>query len=247
MAVALYTRSYGARYDEADLYNRPGPSWLINCCQDAASRHIRRLGVSIADLKGLGLIWVLSRYRLLVDSYPSPGTSIAITTWPSTREDIFTCREFEVRSEGGELLARATSSWAAMDASSRRPVPLDRLPPYPLHPERAVADLFATIPRLGKAEREMSLPVMRRDLDQNGHVNNTVYLDWAMEAVDDVLYASSRPVDLALNFRSEAMAGEVIGSRVSRIQRDGGTETLHQIVAAAGRELARLQLFWPSP
>lgn len=247
MAEALYTRSYGARYDEADLYNRPGPSWLINCCQDAASRHIGRLGVSISDLDGLGLIWVLSRYRLLVESYPSPGTMISITTWPSTRQEIFTCREFEVRSEGGDLLAFATSSWAAMDKTSRRPVSLDRLPPYPLHPERAVADPFATIPRLVQAEREISLPVMRRDLDQNGHVNNTVYLDWALEAVDDALYATSRPLDLALNFRSEALAGEVIGSRVSRIQRDGGTQTLHQIMAADGRELARMQLFWGTP
>lgn len=239
-----YRRDYTIRYDEVDLHNRLTPVAILNCCQDAASRHARRLGVSVGDLHRLGLTWVLSRFRLVIDHYPPPGDAIAVATWPSTRSGLFTTREFTLASPDGAVWGRATSSWAAIDLTRRRPVRLDDfLPSYPLSGERALDDPFATLPCPGDIHVEATLPVMRRDLDQNRHVNNAVYLEWGLEAVPDELYTTCLPVDIAMNFRAEAFAGETVRSRLQR--QDGEEPTcIHQILAADGRELARLVTVW---
>lgn len=240
----IYHRDYTIRYDEVDLHNRLTPVAIINCCQDAASRHARRLGVSVGDLHRLGLTWVLSRFRLVIDHYPAPGDAIAVATWPSTRSGRFTTREFTLGSPDGSVWGRATSSWAAIDLSKRRPVRLDDfLPSYPLSGERALDDPFATLPCPGEIQAEVALPVMRRDLDPNRHVNNAVYLEWGLEAVPEELYTRCLPVDIAMNFRAEAFAGETVHSRLQLEQREAPT-CIHQILAADGRELARLVTVW---
>jgi acyl-ACP thioesterase len=241
----IYRRDYSIRYDEVDLHNRLTPLAIFNCCQDAASRHTRRLGLSLADLRRQGITWVISRFRLVIERYPRPGTIVTVTTWPSSREGYFSCREFTLTDPEGSVWGRGTSSWAAIDLESRRPVRLDdrRLPVYPLLPERAVDDPFATLPRVERADAEVTVPVMRRDLDQNLHVNSSVYLEWGLEVIPDRLYTSSLPVDLAINFRSEAFAGETITSRM-QLQEGEPPTCVHQIVAADGRELARLVTVW---
>jgi acyl-ACP thioesterase len=244
--VERYRRVYSIRYDEVDIRNRLTPVTILNCCQDAASRHARRLGVAVADLRSRGLTWVLSRFRLVLDRYPPPGEPVAVCTWPSTREGYFTCREFMLADGAGGVWGRATSSWAAIDLESRRPVRLEeRLPAYPLSPERAVDDPFATLPRPEAVDAELSFPVMRRDLDQNRHVNNAVYLQWGLEPVPDGLYSSVLPLDLALNFRAEAFAGDTVRSRIELRQDLDVPRCIHQIIAGDGRELARLLTVWP--
>jgi medium-chain acyl-[acyl-carrier-protein] hydrolase len=108
-----------------------------------------------------------------------------------------------------------------------------------------VDDPFATLPRPETVDVELAFPVMRRDLDQNRHVNNAVYLQWGLEAVPDGFYASALPMDLALNFRSEAFAGETVRSRIQIRGEGEGTACIHQILAGDGRELARLLTVWP--
>jgi acyl-ACP thioesterase len=249
-----FRRSYSIRYDEVDLLNRLTPVTILNCCQDAASRHARLLGVSVGDLRRLGLTWVLSRFRLILDRYPSPGEGVAVTTWPSTREGLFSCREFTLANDKGACWGRATSSWAAIDLQSRRPVRLaERLPDYPVSASRAVSDPFATLPHPERMDQELTLPVMRRDLDQNQHVNNAVYLAWALEAVPEELFLRSQPHDLALNFRAEARGGETVRSLLQLVEDEESPVCRHQIMAGDGRELARIVTAWgpcrrtPSP
>jgi acyl-ACP thioesterase len=174
---------------------------------------------------------------------------INVRTWPSTREGLFSCREFEMRDRDGELFSRATSSWAVLNIASRRPVRLQEcLPEYPLSAHRALEDDFASLPLFPDSPdasfRELPFQVRRSDQDSNQHVNNTVYTDWALEAVPDDV-AAGHLCSLEVSYRAEALYGDSIFSQCVVTRSGEDTECLHRIVNSLDRrELARLRSRW---
>ena len=115
----IFEHEFAIRYHELDYRGLLRPVTLLNCVQDAGGMHAALLGVSVRDLRQRGLTWVLSRVHLVADRYLHADDVIRVTTWPSTREGLFSCREFEMRDSTGQLFGRATSSWAALDLASR--------------------------------------------------------------------------------------------------------------------------------
>jgi medium-chain acyl-[acyl-carrier-protein] hydrolase len=245
----IFEQEFPIRYHELDSHGLLRPVTLLNFVQDAGGMHASQLGVSVRDLRQHGLTWVLSRVHLVVDRYLHADDVIKVRTWPSTRAGLFSCREFEMRDRNGTLFSRATSSWAVLNIASRRPVRLqDCLPEYPLTTQRALDDDFASLPQFpdtpGDTFREIPFLVRRSDQDSNHHVNNTVYTDWALEAVPDDI-AAGHLQSLEVSFRAEALYGDSILSQCVASRPGDETECLHRIVNSRDkRELARLRTRW---
>jgi acyl-ACP thioesterase len=245
----IFEKKFPIRYHELDSHGLLRPVTLLNLVQDVGGLHATQLGVSVRDLRKFGLTWVLSRVHLVVDRYLHADDVIQVRTWPSTREGLFSCREFEMRDKNGDLFSSATSSWAVLNLASRRPVRLqDCLPEYPLIARRALDDKFASLPHFpdtpDETLRELPFLVRRSDQDSNHHVNNTVYTDWALEAVPDDV-AEGHMYSLEVSFRAEALYGDGILSQCV-VNRSGEiAKCLHRIVNSRdGRELARLRTRW---
>jgi len=243
----LFEKVFAVQYYETDQRGFARPVALLNYLQSAAGDHASLLGVAVADLRKSGHTWVLSRLHLAMERYPRAGDSVRIRTWPVSRMNLFTVRDYELFDGDGGLLGRATTSWAVLNLKTRRPVQLaDVLPLYPLHPERALNDAFNTLPLLEQPEYELRLPVLRGDLDINRHVNNTVYAGWALETIPDEVEAACRLAAIEIGFRAEALYGDSIIARTARTEDPGCY--LHCIENGSdGRELARLRTRWLSP
>jgi medium-chain acyl-[acyl-carrier-protein] hydrolase len=243
----IFEKCFPVRYHELDCHGYLRELALLNYLQDSAGLHAMQLGVSVVDLRPQGLTWVLSRIHLIVERYPRAGDTVLVRTWPSVRQGIFTCREFELEDDQGRLTGRATTSWAVLNTATRRPVRLDaHLPTYPLLARRAVDDDFSTLPPLpdGADIRELPFRVLRGDLDINHHVNNAVYAGWALETVPDEVAANCL-AELEITYRAEAFYGESILSRCAVETTDTATCCLHQILNRNdGRELVRLRSRW---
>lgn len=237
--------TFTVRYHEADQRGMVRLPVVMTWLQDAGIEHATALGVAVRDLRKLGLTWVLSRLNLELETYPRSTDRITIRTWPVTREGLFSIRDYQLFDAEDRQIGRATTSWAALNLKTRRPVKInDHLPPYPLRDLRALADPFSTLPMLEQCESALQLPVLRADLDPNRHVNNTVYAGWGLEAVPQELVDSCVVTRLEIGFRSEALYGDTIRSCCAALPEDPHT-LLHRIEHAAdGRELARLRTTW---
>ena len=241
----VYEKSFSVRSYEIDSRGRVRPTALLNYIQEAAGDHALLLGVAVRDLFPQRLTWVISRMHLTLPGSISSRDELVVRTWPSTREGRFTCREFELFS-AGRLTGAATASFAVLDISTRRPISIDeRLPPYPLLARRAVADNFATIPRLTDPESELSFRVGRGDLDINNHVNNVVYAEWALETVPATVADESFLLDMEIAYRAETLYGETVVSRCGSIPDPTGSAFLHQLWRPGDNaELARIITRW---
>lgn len=218
---------------------------LLDAMQEAAGRHAARLGVGVRDLHAKGLTWVLARMHVEITNIPAAGEIVHIATWPAGRHRLFAVREFKLSDAAGGEVLRATSAWALMNMGTRRPSRLDpHLPVFTSHPERMVSDDFATLPPVEPPGSPARFRAAAADIDINDHVNNTVYLDWALRAVPDGA-RGKKPLSLEVAFLGEARVGDEVLCRSASADLDGGTvETVvHQSLrdATGGRELTRLR------
>jgi len=218
-------------------------SALMGYLEDAAGMHAAAFGAGVHELQSRGLAWVLSRYHLQVARVPLLGESLQVSTWPSGRSAIFATRDFEVADAGGSIVARATTSWAVVDLASKRPRRVSEVVPHDFVVDRrAIRDEFRSLPSAGGAGAEVAIPVLRRDLDMNLHVNHAVYADWALEAVPAALAELGPPRALEVSYLAEARLGDAVLSFAG-----GGTGgvLLHRIRRASdGAELARARTTW---
>jgi len=242
----VYEQKFFIHTYEIDAEGRAQVLALLNFLQDAAAGHASRLGFSVPDLVKRGLTWVLSRYRVTIERYPRFFEEVKVTTWPSGLQGYFALRDFEMSDARGQFLA-ATTSWMLLDLRTKQPVKAaEHLAAEMVHPRRSLPDSFPTIPPLESAARELGFRVARRDLDMNKHVNNVVYIHWALEAVEDAVAAAKKLVDLEVSYRAEAFYNEEVLSRVGPAEEAAGaTAFLHRIIRASdGAELARLRTRW---
>jgi len=245
-ANMIYLKDYAVHTYETDAQGLAKTVSLLNYLQDAAGEHAGSLGLSVLDLFKRRMTWVLSRYHVLVHRYPAMGERLEVTTWPSGKGGYFATRDFEVAAAAGPVLS-ATSSWMVLELERMQPVKIDEVIDVPYAVDRrALADPFASLPVPGARDAEIRFRVEAGHLDWNRHVNNAVYVQWALEAVPPEVLRDRRAVEVEVSYRGQAFYGDEVLSAAQRVpDEDGRTVFLHQILnAASGAELARLRTRW---
>ncbi len=242
----LYRKTFDLHAYEVDSEGRAHLVSLLNYLQDAAGDHAALLGFSITELLKKNQTWLLSRYHVKVLCYPSYGDKVTVSTWPSATQGVFALRDFELADERGKVFLAATSSWILLDLGKKQPIRLNEsFPGRMVLERRALDDDFKPFPQLRQPEVELTFPVLRKDLDFNRHVNNAVYVQWALEAVPEDISNSMLPSDVEVSYRAEAFSGERVISRAGRQSGEAPVVFLHQISnEASGVELTRLRTVW---
>jgi medium-chain acyl-[acyl-carrier-protein] hydrolase len=244
--IEPFRKKYEVHSYEVDASGRAQLPSLLNYLQDAAGDHAGSLGLGVTDLLRNRLTWLLSRYHVKVVRYPVHGQRIEVSTWPSGKKGIFALRDFEVSDEEGRPMLAATTSWVLIDLDSKQPARLNDFVPDDLTVnKRAIEDEFPPLPELEKAEHELLLPVLAKDLDFNRHVNNVVYIQWALEAAPPEILGSLRPLEIEVSYRAEAFYGDRIVSKIQEVPGSSPRTFLHQIFRSSdGIELTRLRTVW---
>ncbi len=245
-ALEVWTEAFTLRSYEVDSGGRASLPTVCNWLQEAAGNHAARLGWSVHDLGARGQTWVLARLLLRVARPASWGETVRVTTWPAGTHRLFALRDFRIADANGDEVAAATTSWMLMQLATRRPV----RPPRELEalearsPGRAMVDGMG---RLAEPEsvacRECRVEVRHGDLDVNGHANNVAVIGWALEALADADLARV-PVELAVEFRAEAVRGDVIASRAAPAGDVTGAFDHALVRLGDEREIARARTVW---
>lgn len=218
---------------------------LLDGMMEAAGRHAEKLGVGVRELHAKGLTWVLARLHVKVEQIPGAGQSVHIATWPSGRHRLFAVRDFHLTDSSGTEILRTTSAWALMNMETRRPARLDpHLPMFTRHPERMIVDDFPPLPPVQQGNSQASFRAVATDIDINNHVNNTVYLDWALRAIPAAL-SCRQLLSLEAAFLGETRLGDEIICLTESAAENGKTVLRQRLQnPASNRELTRLRSSW---
>ena len=208
--TSIHRESFRVRCYETDPKGRLTLPALLDLFQEAAWNHARELGLSVPELQEQGLTWVLFRLHVMVEAYPAWGDVVQVETWPSGIQGLRFFRDFRVLDHEGRSRARGTTAYMVLDLRRRRPVKLnDERTRFPVRGERALNDLFAPLPEAPADGPVLSFPVLRGDVDMNGHVNTTAYVRWLLESAPP----EAVPTGLEVHYREECFLGDTIHAR----------------------------------
>lgn len=228
---------------DADAFGDLSPAALAGYLQEAAGRSADGLGFGFADLNRRGLTWVLAREQVILDQPVRWGETLEIETWPSGVDRLAALRDFRLL-RGGVEIGRALTTWFAIDVAKRRPVRPDAvLPPERLEQTPHVIPPGAPAPAvLEEAAVDRRFHVRFADIDANLHVTNSSYVAWALEAVDEETWRSSRVAAFDIQFLAECNLGTYVRCRSAPL---GAGARLHAVVREDdGKELARARTSW---
>ncbi len=247
MTEPLHRQRFPVHSYEVDTEGRLAPRALCTFLQEAAGGDAARAGYAMERLAEEGLVWVIQWMRVEVERYPRQGETLHVTTWARPFQRALARREFDVVDDSGARVAVGTSRWVVVDLRARR---LARLPefvrgcPVPDRPpalDRSPSALEPAEP----ADLERRFEVRRGDLDTVRHVNNTRYVEWALETVPDEVQERCQPSAFEIAFRREAVYGDAVTARTRRVADGGDPSFVHELRAdGAGHELARAASVW---
>lgn len=206
----IYSKQLQIPNVAVDCFGRMKTSWLLSCVQEVAGEHSEALGVSNGVYNGRQLFWAVTRHRVEISRLPSAKEVITLKTWPCPTTRVAYPRATVAYDEAGSELFRAVSLWVLMDAGSRAMV----LPGKSgvevagalTGNELAVPGSLA--PAAGtNCERR---PVRFTDLDMNGHMNNTQYLNWVADLLPSAFHRDRAAKEFTICYLNEAKENQIL-------------------------------------
>ena len=236
---------FKVRTHESDFRGQATLPALLDYMQEAAWLNAESLGASVYKLMEEGMTWVMNRMRLEIQSFPSHLEEIKVETWPSGMDKIFAYRDYQIIGQDKTLLAKATSTWLALDTATRK---LVRMPEW-------VAQIGAEVKNshLGRATGKLKVPDVCKyvksiktrwhDLDVNRHVNSVRYFQWVVETLPPSFLESHSVREIDIILKAESGADEEL---LSSAEPQEDNVFLHKITNKAGKILVLAKTSWAS-
>ena len=124
----INTEHFKVRSYQMDTKARLNLTSIAGYLQEAAGNHATANGFGYHEMLKSGMLWVLTRMKILVHKFPGWGDDLELDTWVVDREKFFSRRDFEIKSKQGEILISAISGWMLIDFKQKRPQIVDAFP-----------------------------------------------------------------------------------------------------------------------
>ena len=207
---SVYTTRYFVSTLHSDCFGRCKPSALLRFAQDAAGEHCVLLGTDWDSMAKHRYFWAVIRQRMEITRLPKDGETVTVKTWPMPTTRVAYPRATEGFDAQGNSLFRIISLWVIMDMDTRAMV----------LPGKSGIDVPGTsfgtelkapggLPAFeGSEDRHRT--VTYSDLDVNGHMNNTRYLDWICDLLPASFHKDHPMKAVSICYMSEALEGQTL-------------------------------------
>ena len=186
-------------------------STIFKYMQQVATNHAEILGVGKPFTDSHNLFWVIIRMKVVIYRLPKMLETLRVTTHPGDNLLYFYPRFFEIYDENDNLVIAGSSNWALLDHDTHK----IKVNPFegktPLVGEKLNEDLplpeKVNCDSLNKVETRT---VRYSDIDLNGHLNNTKYIDYILDTHDIHFYDKYQVQEILINYEKEIIDGNQV-------------------------------------
>ena len=198
------------------------PEALTAALERAATDHAGELGIDHDTMVAqYGCLWMLVRSRISMRELPPPGEAMTVRTWLRSPSPAVSIRDYDFLWQGRPV-GRGLQYWVLADAKARRIISLREVPllwtlPVPQPERREVIRRLVLPEPLPEAGAWTVAP---EEIDDNGHLNNVVYVRYAQR------FAPPEPKFFEVIYDRECFVGETLrlyagGGCVRGVKSDG--------------------------
>lgn len=180
----IYSKSFNLRTSDFDCYQKITPASVLDLFQTVAGNHAALLGCGFEPLFKRKLLWVLVRTKYQVIRQPEMYQTVVVKTWPLAPSRIGFQREYLMEDEQGNPLIKASSDWVIIHSEQRKIAPAaDIYPEMEYFTEKSFGERLKKLPDFEAEGEGFAVCPGFSQLDMNGHVNNTKYANYALDAL----------------------------------------------------------------
>ena len=199
----MYQKKYYIGSNDVDQFLELKLPSFFRMMQDISTEHAEVLHIGKADTIDQNLYWVITRIELDIIKMPKYLDTVLLKTYPGDDMRFIFPRYFQLEDLDGNVLIKASSIWMVLNRESHRVVlnpfngfkaPTEHLEGEQPLPEKCV---------VGDGELVETRKVRYSDIDLNGHLNNTKYIDYIIDIHDSDFYKKNRIKHFLVNYEKE--------------------------------------------
>ena len=204
----IYRETFHIAGNAVDRFNRLKPSALLDMMQQVATNQCALLAMDWDTMAAKGLCWVVTRQQVQILRSIPGGSTITVETWPGITSRVAYPRSTIGYDEKGNEVFRAISLWVLMSITDRKMVLPGKsglnFSGIERGCELAVPGSLAPAKLEGSTVRQ----VVYSELDVNGHMSNTRYLDWMMDLLPASFHSGHILSEFSVTYLSEGKEGD---------------------------------------
>ena len=200
----IYSHEFEINDLHVDCQGRLLPSKILYLMQEVAGIHFAQLSMDYESLAQRGLFWAITRNKVQITRLPLRGEKLRLEPWPMPTTRVAYPRSILAYDEAGNEGFRSITLWVLMDLNKRSMI----------LPGRSGIEVAGTLrgnelaAPLGLPEKSLNNRCSRcvrfTDLDRNGHMNNTKYMDWIWDLLPSDFHAQHSLREFTVCYLSEA-------------------------------------------
>ncbi|MCP3898181.1 MAG: hypothetical protein GY707_00435, partial [Desulfobacteraceae bacterium] len=165
---------------------------IMNILQDIAVEYALKLKISSKDIAKKNLFWVISRYQIEICDTANLNENLIVSITRGAHKRLYDLRWFKIENESKKEIVKALGSWVVINKQTGTPCHLDKFMTKDMLCENSLdvdtKQFFYNLPVVHNTDYEQIFKIRMHDLDLNKHVNNSTYVEWAVETLpEDIL------------------------------------------------------------
>ena len=200
----IYSQEFEITDLHVDCHGRLLPSKILYLMQEVAGIHFAQLSMDYESLAQRGLFWAITRNKVQITRLPVRGEKLRLETWPMPTTRVAYPRSIVAYDEAGNEVFRSITLWVLMDLNKRSMI-LPGKSGIEVAGTLRGNELAAPLGLPAKALNNRSSRCVRfTDLDRNGHMNNTKYMDWIWDLLPSSFHGQHSLREFTVCYLSEA-------------------------------------------
>ena len=206
----LYSQNFEINDHFVDCFGRMTPASILMLIQEVAGKHCVALSVDYDTLARQGMFWAVTRHRVQIERLPQLGETIRVETWPMPTTKVAYPRSVVAYDTAGNECFRAISLWVLMNLDTRSMILPGKSGISVIGSLRGLELPSPGSLALMDHTQTRQRQVCFTDLDRNGHMNNTRYLDWVSDLLPSAFHQGHEVKEFTICYHAEAREGQVL-------------------------------------
>lgn len=209
----IYSKQFELKINDVDSNNKMKLSTYLKFMQEAGALHSKEYGYSLDTQDITHKAWVVIAWEFDILKRPRWNEKVNVKTWIGKTDKIYFYRYFEITDKENQVIAKAKSQWIMVDTHTKKiqKITNELLSEFTEVKVEGYDEIISKVNFKIDKEKLTKIyeyVVQKRDVDTNSHMNNVIYLDLALEGLDDTF--CNNVSNVGIHYKTECKLGNKV-------------------------------------